>query len=84
MGRYKVIGPRAVAGVEPGGTVELDEARVNVPALLSAGHVEPMGNSRGKPGKAAPLAVDGTVTGGGRLVGTPDGPPEHTVPAEEG
>jgi hypothetical protein len=41
MDSYKVIGPCAVDGVEPGGTVELDPAVVNIAALVDAGHVEP-------------------------------------------
>lgn len=40
METYRVTGSRCVAGVEPGGTVELDLERVNVPALISGGHVE--------------------------------------------
>lgn len=39
---YKVVGPVKVDDVEPGGTVTLDPDRVNVPALIAAGHIEPV------------------------------------------
>lgn len=39
--KYIVIGPRRIVGVAKGGTVELDPARHNVPALIEAGHVKP-------------------------------------------
>lgn len=42
MPRYKVIGPRRIAGVALGGEVELDPDLVNIPALLVGGHVEPV------------------------------------------
>lgn len=39
MAKYKV-GPREVAGVEPGGVLELPEdTNLNVPALIEAGHL---------------------------------------------
>lgn len=38
--RAKVIGPRRVGGVEPGGTVDLDPSEVNIGALVEAGHIE--------------------------------------------
>ena len=41
MMRYRVIGPRTIAGVESGGVVEFDEdTSVDVGALVAAGHVE--------------------------------------------
>lgn len=39
---YKVIGNQRINDVEPGGIVVLDPDRVNVPALIAAGHVEPV------------------------------------------
>lgn len=39
MMKYRVVGPRTVAGVAPGGVLELDETRLNVAALVQAGHV---------------------------------------------
>lgn len=43
MAKFKIIGPRAVAGVEPGGIVDLaDDDGVNVAALIEAGHVAPV------------------------------------------
>lgn len=36
--RYRVVGSRPVAGVAPGGVVELDES-VNAAALLWGGHI---------------------------------------------
>lgn len=38
--RARVIGSHEVAGVAAGGTVDLDPAEVNVPALVEAGHIE--------------------------------------------
>lgn len=38
--RAKVTGPNEVAGVAPGGTVELDPAAVNIAALVEGGHIE--------------------------------------------
>jgi hypothetical protein len=47
---YKVVGSRAINGVEPGGTTTLDPDQVNIPALIAAGHVEPVvKTSRSKP-----------------------------------
>lgn len=40
METYRVIGPHRVADTDPGGTVELDPERVNIAALIAAGHVE--------------------------------------------
>lgn len=39
--KYRVAGGRAVCGVRPGGTVDIDVAttRVNVDALVKAGHL---------------------------------------------
>jgi hypothetical protein len=42
MTTYRVIGQQAVAGVQPGGTVDLDPAEVDVAALQAAGHIEPV------------------------------------------
>jgi len=42
MGVYRVAGEHIVAGVEPGGTVELDPDVYNIPALVAAGHLEPV------------------------------------------
>lgn len=39
MAKYKIIGPRPVAGADPGKTVELDLPEVNIAALVKAGHV---------------------------------------------
>lgn len=38
--RATVTGPNEVAGVAPGGTVELDPELVNVAALVEGGHVQ--------------------------------------------
>lgn len=38
--RARVVGPRTVAGVAPGGVVELDPGQVNVSALVEAGHIK--------------------------------------------
>lgn len=47
---YKVVGSRAINGVEPGGTTTLDPDQVNIPALIAAGHVELVAKpSRSKP-----------------------------------
>ncbi|MGI5493881.1 hypothetical protein [Microtetraspora malaysiensis] len=40
--KYRVIGDCRVAGVEPGGVVELDAAAVNIPALIEGGHIAPI------------------------------------------
>ena len=40
--RYEVVGRRRVAGVAPGGTVALDPARINIDALVQAGHIRPV------------------------------------------
>ncbi len=51
--QYRVIGPVAIYGVQPGEIVRLDES-VNIPALIEAGHVElvpekkPSGSKAGK------------------------------------
>lgn len=50
MPRYKV-GPREVAGVEPGGTLELGEdSPLNVEALIDAGHLTEIKPRREKKG----------------------------------
>lgn len=39
--KFKVVGNHPVAGVAPGGTVDLDHLpQVNVDALLASGHIE--------------------------------------------
>jgi hypothetical protein len=38
--RYKVIGNRTVAGVEPGGHVNFDKNLATTRALIKAGHLE--------------------------------------------
>lgn len=39
---YRVTGIHPVSGTDPGGTVELDPERVDIPALLESGAVEPV------------------------------------------
>lgn len=39
MAKYKIIGPRPVAGVDPSKTVELDLPEANIAALVKAGHI---------------------------------------------
>lgn len=39
MAKYKIIGPRPVAGADPGKTVELDLPEANIAALVKAGHI---------------------------------------------
>ncbi len=38
--KCKVIGNLEIAGVAPGGVVDLDPDTVNIPALIAGGHVE--------------------------------------------
>ncbi|WP_435111875.1 hypothetical protein [Nocardiopsis synnemataformans] len=56
MPRYRVVGGSQVGGVDPGGTVDLNPAAVNISALIRGGHVaplpEPGGVRRGKGAKA--------------------------------
>jgi hypothetical protein len=40
MAKYKVVGPHAVAGVAPGGVVELEGELI--PHLVEVGHVAPV------------------------------------------
>lgn len=47
--RVTVIGDLPVAGVDKGGTVELDPAETNIDALVEGGHVK---LPSAKPGKA--------------------------------
>lgn len=42
MAKYKVIGECVVAGVAPGGTVELDLPEANIEALVRCGNIEPV------------------------------------------
>lgn len=48
--KYRVVGKRAVAGVQPGGTL-IPSADVNVRALVKAGHLEAV--TEPKPAKKA-------------------------------
>lgn len=42
MDKYKVSGPRPVAGKKPGETVSIDDlAGCNIDALVTAGHLTP-------------------------------------------
>jgi len=53
MTRYRVIGPRRVAGVDPGGIAdlaELDDSQIA--ALVAAGHIAPRGKRTGRGEKA--------------------------------
>ncbi|MFI7042585.1 hypothetical protein ACIBI0_38410 [Microbispora rosea] len=55
MDTYRVVGSSRVAGVDPGGTVDLDPERVNIPALVAGGHVEPVkAPAKAKAQKAEP------------------------------
>ena len=57
--RYRVSGPRPVAGVAPGGTLDLDEdTDLNVAALVEAGHLTAVTAAR-KPAKAAETTIEG-------------------------
>lgn len=40
--RYKVTGPMRINDAEPGETVYLDPEKINIPALLEAGAIEPV------------------------------------------
>ena len=40
--RVEVVGPLRVAGARKGEIVNLDPTRVNIPALVEAGHVRPV------------------------------------------
>lgn len=42
MAKYKIVGPRSVAGSAPGKTVELDLPEANIAALVKAGHIAPV------------------------------------------
>lgn len=44
--RVEVVGPLRVAGARKGEIVDLDPTRVNVPALIEAGHVRPVSQSK--------------------------------------
>jgi hypothetical protein len=56
METYRVIGTHPVSGTDPGGTVELDPERVNIPALIESGAVEVL---KAKPAKATAKAPGG-------------------------
>jgi len=60
---YRVVGSSRVAGVDPGGTVDLDPDRVNIPALIAGGHVEPVkAPAREKPARAQTAEPGSDVT----------------------
>lgn len=42
MPKFKVVGILEVADKRQGEVVELDPEKVNIPALIEAGHVEPV------------------------------------------
>lgn len=47
--RYRVTGPRTIAGVEPGGVLELSEdTAIHVGALVDAGHVQQIAEDNGE------------------------------------
>lgn len=50
--KAKVIGTQEVGGVAPGGTVTLDDERINIPALVDAGAVELVAEPKRKTKKA--------------------------------
>lgn len=47
MAKYKIVGPRTVAGSAPGKTVELDLPEANIAALVKAGHIAPVPPGKG-------------------------------------
>lgn len=52
--KFRVIGPRTVAGVEPGKTGEFaEDDPVNVDALIAGGHIEPVEGASKKDAAAA-------------------------------
>lgn len=53
MVRVEVTGPCEVAGVRKGSTVELDDTKVNVQALVKAGHVKVLPDKPAKTGEAS-------------------------------
>lgn len=52
MARYKVIGNHAVAGVEPGKTVEIDDD-VQAAQLVYSGHIEASATKQSPKDKSA-------------------------------
>ncbi len=52
--RYRVVGPRRIAGVKNGGTVELDSDRISVSALIEAGHIKPAVSTAKAPARNRP------------------------------
>ena len=49
MTTYKIVGPRPVAGVAPGGTVTDDDLEgSNIEALIEAGHLASPNKSKAK------------------------------------
>lgn len=61
--RFKVTGNHRVGGVEPGGTVDLDENDPRTVALVKAGHLEPSRKAKGRTlvGETGPELVEGEV-----------------------
>jgi len=55
MAKYKIVGPRAVAGILPGGVVEFDPEEAGW--LIEAGHLAPIATSKSK-AKAPAEAVE--------------------------
>ncbi len=51
--KYRVIGSRAVAGVEPGGIVTAFPEGTNIEALVLGGHITPLKERKGKEVKEA-------------------------------
>lgn len=47
--KHVVIGSRRIAGVAKGGTVDLDPAEYNIPALVAAGHIQPVSKPKATP-----------------------------------
>lgn len=56
MAKFKVVGPRTVAGVEPGGVVEFDAEEANW--LIEAGHLAPIATSKSKAKAPAEVVED--------------------------
>jgi hypothetical protein len=65
--KAKVIGPFEVAGVAPGGTVDLDDERVNVSALVASRNVEILSS------EVEGVLVESDVAGTGEAVNADTG-----------
>lgn len=66
MAQYKVVGPRTVAGVEPGGVVEFHPEEADW--LIEAGHLAPIATQKSKakaPAKAVENQSDSEPSEGG-------------------